>query len=307
MTNTETIQGICPQCGEALSIPMHLNQFSCMYCGVRLTPDDLKTTAPEQHTDAFSSAAYYKANILSAVANYAGLEKEVTQTGYVPAYEQYYAENHQTILQLDQAISGNALSIEDAVSFFLDELKHRWEGHAGKPRQYTLVSETDKLIVALFLVPMIRRMALGCSEEYCQILHKQWMAAFPKNPFNLGTFDELTAGFRKKFLGLCYITTAVCLQDGKPDDCAELTAFRSFRDGYLRSCPDGPGLIDEYYRLAPQIVLRIDHSASPVETYAAIREQYLMPCYRDIQTGNLKQCKERYTTMIRTLEKEYLS
>ena len=310
MTNTETIQGFCPQCGEALSIPMHLSQFSCMYCGIRLTPDELKTaSAPKsiRDEDAASSAAYYRDHILSAVSNYTGLEREVTGSGYVPAYDRYYAENQETFRQLDLAVFGGSLSVEEAVSCFLEQLNTRWDTQSGNSRKYKMMSETDKLIVALYLVPMVRRMALDCSEEYCQVLHKQWMAAYPNNPFYLGTYEELTAGFRKKFLGLCYITTAVCLQDGKPDDCAELTAFRSFRDGYLRSCPDGPGLIDEYYRLAPQIVLRIDHSTAPAETYAAIREQYLVPCYQDIQQGNLRQCKERYTNMIRTLEKEYLN
>ena len=120
-------------------------------------------------------------------------------------------------------------------------------------------------------------------------------------------YEELAGGFRKKFLGLCFITTAVCLREGKPDDCAELTAFRAFRDGYLRACPDGPALIDEYYDIAPGIVLRIDLSRDREARYDAIRENWLEPCYADLRAGNLHSCKERYVEMVRSLEKEYLS
>ena len=132
------------------------------------------------------------------------------------------------------------------------------------------------------------------------------MARYPKSPFYLGTYEELSGGFQKKFLGLCFITTAVCRHSGKPDDCQELTAFRGFRDGYLRACPDGPALIDEYYNIAPGIVLRIELSPDREARYANIRETYLEPCFADIQAGRLRQCKDRYVDMVRNLEQEYL-
>ena len=37
----------------------------------------------------------------------------------------------------------------------------------------------------------------------------------------------------------CFITSAVCESFGKPDDCYELTMFRSFRDNYLAKEQDG--------------------------------------------------------------------
>ena len=115
-------------------------------------------------------------------------------------------------------------------------------------------------------------------------------------------------GFRKKkFLGLCFITTAVCESEGKPDDCAELTAFRAFRDGYLKAQPDGAALIEEYYRIAPTIVMCIDVCGDRDARYAAIREQYLQPCYNALQAGDLAGCKTKYVRMVRDLEREYLS
>ena len=76
---------------------------------------------------------------------------------------------------------------------------------------------------------------------FCRILREQWLIRYPKKVFQLTTYEEICQGFQRK--KLCFITTAVCAQSGKPDDCPELAAFRSFRDSYLQSQPDGPRLI----------------------------------------------------------------
>ena len=167
--------------------------------------------------------------------------------------------------------------------------------------------DTDKFIIAIFLVPMIRQLELSISEPYCKYLQEQWCARHPKMPFYLGSYEELHGGFQRRFFNLCFITTAVCQQAGKPDDCDELTAFRCFRDGYLRACADGPALIDRYYDIAPGIVLRIEQSAQRDAAYDRIRQTWLEPCLADIQAGRLRACKERYMAMVTTLEQEYLS
>lgn len=299
--------GSCPKCGEALQIPASLKQFSCMYCGARLTPSELVT---EQAADAAVPvdgepyAAHYREHILSTVAGRAGLERALNRNDYAPAFERYSQEISEIFRQLDQAVAAGALTAEDAATEFLDQLEKRW---AGSGRRRSAVLEQDKFIIAIFLVPVVRKLALPVSETYCQSLRNQWCRRYPKSPFTLGDYDGIMNGFRKKYLGLCFITTAVCLEEGKPDDCPELTAFRSFRDGYLRSCPDGPALIEEYYRIAPAIAARIALSAGHAERYAALRRDYLAPCYADIQAGRLAQCKDRYVAMVRALEKEYLS
>ena len=54
--------------------------------------------------------------------------------------------------------------------------------------------------------------------------------------------------------GGCFLTSACTEARGLPDDCHELTVLRSFRDGYLRSQPEGEAEIAEYYAVAPKIV-----------------------------------------------------
>jgi hypothetical protein len=50
----------------------------------------------------------------------------------------------------------------------------------------------------------------------------------------------------RKAMG-CFITTAVCDFLSEPDDCYELTLFRSFRDNWLSFQPDGKQLVEQYY------------------------------------------------------------
>ena len=309
MSVNQMITGTCPKCGENLEIPAHLKQFSCLYCGQRLTMDDIvppvKAVSTEQ-TDAIAAVEFYKAHVLESIANHTGLEAEISGSTFQPAFAGYMEANADIFRNLDVAVRFGAITPDEAAAHFLTQLEQRWN-EKGSKRAAKKMMELDKFIVAIYLVPMIRKLGLSVSEDFCAALQAQWVAKYPDSPFYLGTYEELCSGFQKKFLGLCYITTAICSHDGKPDNCDELTAFRNFRDGYLRSCPDGPALISEYYDVAPGIVMRIELSEDRDAKYAAIRDNYLMPCYADLQAGNLKSCKNRYVEMVRALEKEYLS
>ena len=117
------------------------------------------------------------------------------------------------------------------------------------------------------------------------------------------TFDELAAGFRKR--KLCFITTAVCEAEGKPDDCAELTAFRAFRDGWLSQTPEGRALVNDYYEVAPSIVQIMKHCDDAQKVCRRLRRQYLEPCYQDLQAGRYSACRDRYVSMVNELRSRY--
>ena len=51
---------------------------------------------------------------------------------------------------------------------------------------------------------------------------------------------------------ICFITTACVTSLGCPDDGYELTAFRKFRDKWLKLQPNGVSVIEKYYAVAPQ-------------------------------------------------------
>ena len=106
--------------------------------------------------------------------------------------------------------------------------------------------------------------------------------------------------------GGCFITTAVCENFGKDDDCYELTAFRNFRDGWLTAQPDGKALIAEYYSIAPAIVNKINSLPNAAQIYEALLTKYLAPCLNLIEHGENLSCKRLYVEMVTLLKKKFL-
>jgi hypothetical protein len=119
----------------------------------------------------------------------------------------------------------------------------------------------------------------------------------------LTPYEEIAGGFDRK--KLCFITTAVCVYQGKPDHCPELMTLRRFRDNWLAKQPDGPTLIRRYYDLAPAIVTAIDLT-DPDSAYPSIWSEYLLPCLRMIEKKDLQGCKAHYVHMVETLSQTYL-
>ena len=105
--------------------------------------------------------------------------------------------------------------------------------------------------------------------------------------------------------GGCFITTAVCDSIGKPDDCYELTMFRSFRDNWLVKENDGAELIERYYRTAPTIVKHINARPDAKAIYLAIWANYLAPCLKLLEQKNYAACKSKYVEMVETLANRY--
>lgn len=105
---------------------------------------------------------------------------------------------------------------------------------------------------------------------------------------------------------LCFITTAVCQYQCKPDNCFELETLRDFRDSWLFNQIDGKQLISEYYEIAPEIVNLINDSQFSSFYYDAIWEYYIVPCIEMIIRSEFTACKGKYVEMINWLKKEFL-
>ena len=107
-----------------------------------------------------------------------------------------------------------------------------------------------------------------------------------------------------RVIGGCYITTATCEEYGKPDDCYELTSFRSFRDDWLINQPDGKELIDRYYKTAPKVVELINKQTNRTEIYHYLNDTYLAQCLKCIEEGDNEKCKILYISMMEYLYRE---
>lgn len=291
------LEGICPQCGKQLQIPQELEEFSCLYCGARLTKDMLK----QETTEGCDEQAFAQVlpMLASLVRNFRGYQKKILRSEFEGAFETYDNGTREIFELLDRGAADDREKIEQAAERLLNDLSGDWHGRESR--------DDDKIVIAIFLVPALRRRKLRISEPFSEALQKKWCERYPKSPFYLGDYESISGGFKKRLFGLCFITTAVCEAEGKPDDCEELTAFRAFRDGWLSKQPDGRALIEEYYDIAPGIVRCIELAPQTEKQYETIRTQYLSPCYEDLKAGRMEACKARYVAMVRTLEKTYLS
>lgn len=97
----------------------------------------------------------------------------------------------------------------------------------------------------------------------------------------------------------CYITTAVCERDGKPDDCEELTLLRNFRDTYMQATIYREALVKRYYELAPSIVRSIKGKPHNIADtiYMRLRE-YIDRAIDAIKRGDNARAMVIYCDMV---------
>lgn len=247
MSEKSYLTGNCPKCGAELQIPAELQEFSCMYCGTRLNQAALAPHSAEQQSDREAEASWRAASgkLVGCIRNYPGYNRKILRDEFENAFAEYESGTRPVFEELNAAVCAmearRAELLEASAARMLDDLEAAWQADPkwkGKNSR-SVIRDDDKIILAIFFVPALRKQKLPISEELSRRIQEEWMQRHPDSPFYLGDYESISGGFRKKFLGLCFITTAVCEAAGLPDDCAELTAFRAFRDGYLRSWPDG--------------------------------------------------------------------
>ncbi len=315
MREGRLISGICPQCGNLLQIPAELQQFSCLYCGTRLDLEDLLPEAPANAratelppAEAQAAYDYAAAHLPECITGYLGCFRHLTKKEFEPYFRRYVAENQEVFRQLDRAAAGRPQERQAVLEAAADGFLTQLEAWTVKNRRVLTSRDTmlddAKFTLCLVMIPALRSLRLSIGEEFAQLLREKWLERYPKKVFQLTTYQEIAQGFQRK--KLCFITTAVCSCLGKPDDCAELTALRAFRDGYLSACPDGPALIRVYYDLAPAVVTAIDVADDPKTVYPAIWTKYLSPCLDALNRGEPGLCKDLYTGMVQDLCSKYL-
>ena len=104
--------------------------------------------------------------------------------------------------------------------------------------------------------------------------------------------------------GGCFLTSACVEYMGKADDCTELTTLRSFRDNFMRANTTLSALVDEYYRIAPQIVEKINKSENKSQHYRYIFE-VIGRCINLIGKNQNQEAVQEYQTMVLTLKDKF--
>ena len=159
------------------------------------------------------------------------------------------------------------------------------------------------MFMAVYVLPSIKEIRGSRANELAEVICKEWGSSFKDSNIIASDYDSIVQGFKRK---LCYVTTAVCQNLNKGENCEELRLIKEFRDGYLASTQEGAALIEEYYDIAPTLVKRIAKDADAQAKYIWLWNTYLAPCVAFIKAGRQEECKETYCGMMEELRKEYM-
>lgn len=252
--------------------------------------DDIKSALPVMYNDLL------------------GYVDQFNQKNYQSVFEEldrrYRSLTDACIRICEEAGDAEDERIEELARVLPEHVSGLLEGESGRKREMHSVDLNMAMTIYVFPLLQYTRNPIGekLAERTAQIWNETNATAL-----TLGTssYDNIMGGFKKSIF--CYITTAVCEQQNKPDDCYELTTLRAYRDGYMMQREADRELVEEYYEIAPRIVLAIDMQKDADQIYQGIYEKYLEPCVRDAEAGRNEECKKRYVDMVRSLEAQYIS
>ncbi|WP_317898865.1 CFI-box-CTERM domain-containing protein [Aurantibacillus circumpalustris] len=109
---------------------------------------------------------------------------------------------------------------------------------------------------------------------------------------------------RKPETLMCFLTTACVDYYSLSDNGYELNTLRNYRDTYLASTTEGKKLIQDYYRVSPEIVERINSDKKKNTVYEYIYAQVKISCSA-IEDQKFLLAKRTYTNMVKTLMNKY--
>ena len=105
--------------------------------------------------------------------------------------------------------------------------------------------------------------------------------------------------------GGCVITSAACAALHKPDDCDELNTLRSYRDKMKGENKIIAALIEEYYRVAPLLVEKMDSETDSEKIYSDLWKNSIAETYQLIKEGKNAAATSIYIDMVQKLCEHY--
>ena len=196
----DQISLICPACGRQIQVPAELREFSCVYCGAKHRMAEL--LAPKAPADE-SDRVFAEAHLLDCVREFPNWYRQFTRKKYESSYRQHLEAVTPVFEAMDRWVCAQPEQREALLSGFAEEFVRQWEDyHQSHPKARTKhardrLAFADKLTLALYTVPAVRSLGLSVSEEFCCLLRDRFNARWPDNVFELGTYEDISSGFRK--------------------------------------------------------------------------------------------------------------
>lgn len=300
----------CPKCNGELHIPQNLKTCICMYCGENI---EIKEKIPGADSEVKQKIVDDYNNTLDDISKlldgYELYLNHFTRDKYKSSFEKYVKtgraillpiERYAVLLEdnLEEVIQKTAIALIAAINKSIREQNEGLKRALKVNQVYQY-----RFFLTVFTIPMLLELHLGISETLADRILAEWGTQFPKDTFQKANYAELAAGFDRK--GLCFITSAACNVMGKSDDCYELTTFRSFRDTYMMQTEGRKSLVEEYYRIAPAIVVYINTLQESKQIYKQLWKDFLQPCLKYIENNRLEECEILYTQMLQDVRKNY--
>ncbi|MCR5508973.1 MAG: hypothetical protein K6F34_09825 [Lachnospiraceae bacterium] len=243
--------------------------------------------------------------LISMIFDNLSLMKRFNKNDYADAFKEYCEERTSLFAAIDKQYNGSedkAGFIDACAKDFIDEASARYDRIDKKSdKDHFLIDHNP--ILTVYMLPALAGSGYSSCRELAESICAGWNAKFTRYKISIGTFEEIDGGFKRK---LCYITTAVCKSLGKPDDCYELRLLRDYRDSYLLKSDEGARTVNTYYDIAPTIVNRINRREDCGKIYSTIFNNYINPCIGLIEQGRKEECRDLYSDMVYSLEKEYM-
>ncbi|MDR1801638.1 MAG: hypothetical protein LBQ95_07365 [Lachnospiraceae bacterium] len=214
-------------------------------------------------------------------------------------YEALKAKDGGVVFEIEEMISAsdNKDALIDEVSKILPEYV------AGLPKKASMTIDYN-MSMAAYVIPILTSSKSDDMEVLADKTIKLWNEIAVKDlKLSKSNYEMIAGGFKKHWF--CFITTAVCESENKPDDCYELRTLRGFRDDYLNNTKDGKALVSDYYDRAPALVMAIDMRPDKKEIYKDILNTWITPCVGLIEKGKNEECKRNYIDMVNCLFGKY--
>lgn len=309
----------CPHCGEEMQAPVDRKSILCMFCGEKIDLAKMKgsvKTVEEEEADrkkSISDIAKIQDDlhfVLSQKAMCEGFSEKVKafkRNSYHTLFEEHKAENYAFYTSVKRVLDNAAEDDLEAIfrqiaNVFIEDQKEALAQVKKKNERFS--HQMDKnMFMVIYVLPSIKEIRSERADRLAEAICREWRGAFKDSNIMASDYDTIMQGFKRK---LCYVTTAVCRNLGKGEDCEELRLIKEFRDSYLASTKEGQALIEEYYDIAPTLVKRIAKDASAEEKYIWLWNTYLAPCVAYIRNGEPEHCKETYCSMMEELRAEYM-
>lgn len=225
------------------------------------------------------------------------------------SYEQFFKETYEKYRDLVMSLPALCQGESDEAEAAVEELASVIPMYARRrfldvPKKKKEAAGIDyNMAMAVYVIPMMVYQHDPVNEQIAKRMVEIWNEGQVTGlKLKLSDYEQIAGGFRK---GLCYITTAVCEWQGKPDDCQELTVLREYRDDYLLKSEEGRAMVEEYYELAPILVLSIGMQREPGKIYQEIYQDYLRPCVEYARKKENVKCRQLYADMVESLRQKF--